>query len=445
MGKLKILVTEDDALARKIMAKNLSEHETDFASDKKSALARIKGGAYDICFLDLLLGENDDYSGLALIPEAKTRGFYSVVISSSNDEDIIEKAYAAGADDFYVKGNENTAIKEVLTRFLNSRKIALDAKKMFSEEFVTEDPETRNAVLETLKNASTGLPALILGPTGTGKTTLAWLIHRYSGRKGPFVDINCASYNEELLEIELFGHSKGAFTGASEKRSGKLKEADGGTLFMDEIGSMSPAMQSKLLKAVEEKSFYPVGSDRKESSDFRIISATLEDPEKLIKEGKLRFDLFQRISGLKIRLKPLKDRKNDILPLINFFMKGKKKMSFAPDAAKFLAFYDWPGNVRQLKNLSDLLSVCGGRILEGDIKKHLKAESPAEDRRSCIRERRELALEKGLEELLDSVGYEIISEELAVNGGKATLAIKNLKISTRRFYSLLKKFGDGGK
>lgn len=444
MGKLKILVIEDDALARKIMASNLSEHETDFASDKKNALTKIKKCFYDICFIDLLLAETDDYSGLAIIPKAKEKGFYCVVISSSNSQEIIEKAYIAGADDFYVKGNENTAIKDVIARFLNSRRISINSDRIFSEEFFTCDKETKTSILELLKNASTNIPVLILGPTGTGKTTLAYLIHKYSGRKGPFVDINCAAYNEELLEIELFGHSKGAFTGASDKRHGRLKEADCGTLFMDEIGSMSLSMQTKLLKAIEEKSFYPVGCDKKESSDFRIISATLEDPERLIKEGKLRFDLFQRLSGIKIKLKPLKERKEDILNLVNFFTKSKRKLFFSPDALKFLSFYDWPGNIRQLKTIVDLLLAdCAGKITEENIRKKLTQE-PACSMPTTPQDHKDrimLAREKGLEEVLDRLGYEIISAELTANGGKATKAIKNLKISTRRFYSLVKKFG----
>lgn len=446
MGKLKILVVEDDALARKIMAKNLSEHETDFASDKKSALTKIKKSSYDICFIDLLLGESDDYSGLKILPKAKESGFYCVVISSSNSQEIIEKAYSAGADDFYVKGNENTAIKEVLTRFINSRKIAVNSDRIFSEEFFANDKETRDSVLELLKNASANLPVLILGPTGSGKTTLAYLVHKYSGRRGPFVDINCAAYNEELLEIELFGYSKGAFTGALDRRTGKLKEANGGTLFLDEIGTMSLSMQSKLLKAIEEKSFYPVGCDKKESSDFRIISATLEDPERLIKEGKLRFDLFQRLSGLKIKLKSLKERKEEILHLVNFFTKGKKKLFFSPDALRFISLYDWPGNIRQLKTLIEVLTAdCKGKISERDVKKKLieKPDYLFPYDAHASQDRLIQARSIGLEEFLDKIAYEIVKQELASNGGKATATIKNLKISTRRFYSLLKKFTNG--
>lgn len=231
----------------------------DFAADRAAAERKLKAGHYDICFIDLLLGENDDYSGLKLIPLAVAKGIYSVVMSSCDTEETIGKAYALGCKEFYVKGNDEANISLIIARYLQDDG-GKKAQAVFSKDFITNDPATRAIVVEALKYAATQLPILILGPSGTGKTTLAELLHRHAGREGAFVAINCATYTEELLEAELFGYKRGAFTGAHENRKGKLAQAAGGTLFLDEIGAMSQTMQLKLLKAIEEKSFYPLGA-----------------------------------------------------------------------------------------------------------------------------------------------------------------------------------------
>ena len=291
MDKLKILIIEDDKLAQDILADNLAGQTVDFAGDKTAAERKLKAERYDICFIDLMLGENDDYSGLKLIPLAVSKGIYSVVMSSCDTEDTISKAYALGCKEFYVKGNEKSNVAAIIARYLQGD-AGKKAKNVFTTGFITNDPATRSTITEALKYAPTHLPILILGPSGTGKTTLAKLLHEHSGRTGEFTAINCAAYTEDLLEAELFGYKKGAFTDAKETRKGKLAQADKGTLFLDEIGSMSHNMQTKLLKAIEEKSFYPLGADKPEYSDFRVISATLEDMQKLLAEQKLRFDFF---------------------------------------------------------------------------------------------------------------------------------------------------------
>lgn len=281
MDRLKILVIDDDRLARDIMADNLAGQAMDFAGDKPTAERKLKAGHYDICFVDLMLGENDDYSGLKLIPLAVSKGIYSVVMSSCETEETISRAYALGCKEFYVKGNERANITAIIARYLQGG-AGKKVDGVFSEDFITNDPATRSMVAEALKHASTSLPMLLLGPSGAGKTTLAELLHKHSGRDGSFVAMNCAAYTEELLEAELFGYKKGSFTDAHENRKGKLAQADKGTLFLDEIGAMSQKMQVKLLKAIEEKSFYPLGADKPEYSDFRVISATLEDVHVLV-------------------------------------------------------------------------------------------------------------------------------------------------------------------
>lgn len=353
ISKLKVLVAEDDALSRKVISMQLRGHEVDFAHDAGAGRRMIEKGGHDICFIDIQLGPREDKSGLTLVPVASKAGAYTVIMTGHDSEAMVERAYELGCDDFYVKGNEAENVQAVLTRFARKRR-AESEDRLFQDLFVTEDPATREAVTGVLRYAASDIPVMILGPSGAGKTSLAEVIHGRSGRRGQFVSLNCAAYTEELLEAELFGYRKGAFTGAAEARKGKFLMADGGTLFLDEIGAMSAAMQAKLLKAVEEKTFYPLGSDRPEKSSFRLISATLEDLPTLVQKGSFRFDLLQRVQGVTIALKPLAARVCDVLPLISFLTRGKRRLSFDEDAKRELLRYGWPGNVRELKKFTDL-------------------------------------------------------------------------------------------
>jgi len=441
MEKLDILVLEDDKLAQKVMSAHLAGQNIDLAGDLKTALKKIESGKYDIGFFDLMLGPDDDYSGLKAIAAAAARGIHCVVVSSSDSEEIIDQAYTLGANDFYAKGNEESNVADILRKYLQNRKAA-GAKDIFSSSFITCDPETRAAAAEALKYAPTELPILILGPSGTGKTSLAKILHEHSGREGAFVSINCSAYTEDLLEAEMFGHKKGAFTGAHETRKGRLLEAHKGTLFLDEIGTMSLGMQTKLLKAIEERSFYPLGSEKPEHSEFRIISATLEDPQALIAQGKMRFDLFQRIHGYTINLKPLTRRTGDITPLVQHFTKGGRRLAFTPEARAYMENYSWPGNVRELKKFVDLISSGPeGRADLAAVQKHLKGREGSQPAPSHDGDLYAYALANGLEAALEKVSSEIINRNLKENEGKRTKTMADLKISTRLLYSALKRQG----
>jgi len=449
MDKLNIFVLEDDKLAQKVMAASLSAHNVDMAGDLKTALKKLETGKYDIGFFDLMLGPGDDYSGLKAIPKAAEKGLYTVVVSSSDSDAMIDRAYELGATDFYAKGNEQTNIADILHKFIQNRKAA-GARDIFTSGFITGDPETKAAVGEALKYATAELPIMLLGPSGTGKTSLAKVLHEHSGREGAFVAINCSAYSEDLLEAELFGYRKGAFTGAADSRKGRLLEAHRGTLFLDEIGTMSLNMQMKLLKAIEERSFYPLGSDKPEHSEFRIVSATLEDPQALIAQGKMRFDLFQRIHGYTINLKPLMRRPGDIHLLIAHFTRTGRRLSFTTEARRLLENYSWPGNVRELKKMIDLLtSGAGGRVDAALLGKHLKsqgAQAAAAQPGQAAKPADDLyayALHHGLEAALHKVSSDIINRNLQENGGNKTRTMAALKISTRLLYSSLKKTEHG--
>ena len=445
MEKLNILVLEDDKLAQKIMASRLAAHNVDLAGDLKTVLKKIEANNYDLGFFDLMLGPDDDYSGLRAIAAAAAKNIYAVVVSSSDSDEIIDRAYELGAGDFYAKGNEESNVTEILRKFIQNRKAAGRAD-IFTSSFITGDPETKAAAGEALKYAPTELPILILGPSGTGKTSLAKVLHEHSGREGAFVAINCSAYGEDLLEAELFGYRKGAFTGAADSRKGRLLEAHKGTLFLDEIGTMSLGMQTKLLKAIEERSFYPLGSEKPEHSEFRVISATLEDPQDLIAKGKMRFDLFQRVHGYSINLKPLAARKDDVFLLAQHFTKGGKRLSFTAEARAWMEDYTWPGNVRELKKFIDLLSSGeGGRVGLDTVQKHLKGGQGAPSRAPEAGGGPDAiyadALNRGLEAALEKISDEVIARNLRENSGKKTKTLEDLKISTRLLYATIKRLG----
>ncbi|MDX6769074.1 MAG: sigma-54 dependent transcriptional regulator [Elusimicrobiota bacterium] len=446
--KLKILIVEDDPLSRKLVEGELRGHAVDFAVDLASGRKKIAAGGHDICFIDLKLGDKDAASGLELVPLAAKSGAYCVVMSAHDSDAVVQKAYELGCDDFYAKGNEEENVSSVVARFLRKRPEEGE-DRLFKDLFVTEDAATKVAVGEALKYAASDVPIMILGPSGTGKTSLAEVIHGRSGRRGAFVAMNCADYaTEDMLEIELFGYRKGAFTGAGDGRKGKLLLADGGTLFLDEIGSMSPAMQSRLLKAIEERSFYPVGSDSLVKSRFRVISATLENPQSLVKRGRMRFDLLQRVQGLTIELKPLARRKDDVLPLIAFFTRKGRRLAFADDAKELLLRHEWPGNVRELKKFVEL-AVAGepGRVTADAARRVLALTRAAESSDGFLTETQyREALSEGLSAAVARFEGEAIRRSLAENAGRKDKAAQDLRIAAKVIDAHLKRSdGPGGR
>lgn len=239
---------------------------------------------------------------------------------------------------------------------MDKLKIQIKDDAIFRSSFISRDRQTRHSIKKALSYAMAGRPAIILGPSGSGKTGLARIMHERSCGKGEFVEINCAAYSGDLLETELFGCRKGAANAGDNTRKNRLLKADGGTLFLDEIGAMSHGLQTKLLKAMEEKTFYPAGAGTREHSDFRLISATSEDLQKLFDSGKMRLELFQLVHRFTVTLKPLAGRKCDILPLIGHFTGPKRRLVFSKEAKEFLLGYKWRGNTRELKRFTDMIS-----------------------------------------------------------------------------------------
>lgn len=432
---MKVLIVDDEKLARLNILNQLDSNFTIIESNSyEDALRKIEHHTFDICYIDLKLDDSKELLGLKLIPLSIKRGFYTVVMTSIEDEQVAEMAYDLGCQDVYNKGNESEHISETLNRYFLC-KDSFTEGYLFKDVIQTGNKKYKDELKKLLKIIPTEIPICLLGESGTGKSHLARAIHELSKRKGNFVELNCATFSGDTLKSELFGHCKGSFTGAVADKIGKLFEANNGTLFLDEIGSMTLEMQEGLLKAIEEKVFYPVGSNKVVKSEFRVICATLDNLESLIKSGKFRFDLFQRISGYTFTQPSLRNRKEDILPLIKTKLQGSRKIIFKEDAKAILENYEWPGNIRELFRFSEVISLSNNGVIKAeDVIEFTRSSTFKRDRSLLNDDHYELIKKIGLKEFLDLFSREAIAKSLAENGNGARLAIKELKISSATFY-----------
>lgn len=326
---------------------------------------RLKGGESGIKLLSWFRSEEAD------VPVIMVTGYGSI-------ESAID-AMKRGAAEYVLKPVDNETLLEIVNRNLELARLRKDnsfLKKellsaVYGHDIITQDPEMRRIIsqLDTVKNSTAAI--LLSGESGTGKEVLARYIHFTGDRRdGPFVSINCAALSEDLLLSELFGHEKGAFTGAVERKLGKFELADKGTLFLDEIGDMSPGIQAKLLRVLEEDSFERVGGTRRITVDIHVIAATNQNLRELIVSRKFRGDLFYRISTVEIHLPPLRERRGDIPLLADYFRRNyaaqyKKNIDgISPYLMEQWQAYDWPGNIRELQNaVHQKVLMCGGGVL----------------------------------------------------------------------------------
>jgi len=305
------------------------------------------------------------------------------------------------------------------------------------EDMLGISPQMQAVFAFIRKVAGTNAPVLLLGESGTGKEMAAAAIHRRSARKdGPFVAINCNAIPENLLESELFGHEKGAFTGAHIQRKGMMETASGGTLFLDEIGELPAAIQVKLLRFLQEQRFQRVGGRQEIQIDTRLVAATNADLKQLIDSGKFREDLYFRLAVVTIRLLPIRERGEDILFLAREFLQryaaqsGRTKLVFAPDALRAMSHYLWPGNVRELQNRVKraVIMASGSRVTAKDLELE-QHQDVASSSATTLKHARE------------EVEREMIKEALKKNSGKITSAAAELGISRPTLYELIEKLG----
>lgn len=440
MKALKILIVDDERISRFNIKVQLDKSYLIFEADNfNDAKKIIEKEILDICFIDLNLDNSSKLLGLELISLTASKGIYPVVMSSHSTDAVIKEAYDLGCKDYYCKGNEKDNVVSTINRFFMVRD-SFTEKNLLSEFLPTKNVEQQKIYNRLIPVLKTNFPICILGETGTGKTYMAETIHRTSRCEGPFISINCAAIQDSLLESELFGHVKGAFTGASEPKQGVLARANNGTLHLDEVGAMSLSMQSKLLTAIESGEFYPVGSDKKVKSKFRLISSTQDDIEALILAKKFKFDLYQRICGFTIRLLPMRQRKEDILPVLKSQISLNRRIVFSPEAKELIENYRWPGNLRELVRFSDLISMTGAGVIGADEVKLFFEDSKNSEKELVSDNDYERMIEVGgLNPYLEEVAKAMMEKAYKKNGNKVRNSCADLKITYKRFYRYFNK------
>ncbi len=370
----KILIIEDEAAIRRVLKKIISEENSTYqveeAEDGLQGLEMIMKQEYDLILCDIKMPKMDGVEVLEKVKKINSE-VPIVMISGHGDLDTAVNTMRLGAFDYISKPPD-------LNRLLNTVRNALDRKILVVEnkrlkkkvsknyEMIGESSAIAHIKIMIEKVAPTDARVLITGPNGTGKELVAHWLHEKSDRfKGTMIEVNCAAIPSELIESELFGHVKGSFTGANKDRAGKFEAANGGTIFLDEIGDMSLSAQAKVLRALQENKISRVGSDKDIKVDVRVLAATNKDLKKEIAEGRFREDLYHRLAVILIKVPALNDRREDIPLLIDFFAQkiakeqGGAKKPFSKAAVELLQAYDWTGNIRELRNVVERLIILG--------------------------------------------------------------------------------------
>jgi DNA-binding NtrC family response regulator len=384
MGR--ILIADDHDAIRRGLVRGLTEagHEVDEASNGNAAIERLHDGYYDVVLSDLKMGGSDGMDVLrttrALHPTTAV-----ILMTAFGTVNTAVEAMKIGAFDYVQKPFEIEEMEVKIEKALEVRRLKTEIEYLRDaqqdrydfDRIVGSSPALQRVLDIVKKVAKSNTTVLIRGETGTGKELIAGAIHHNSLRTSRnFVKVNCAALQENLLESELFGHEKGAFTGADKQRIGRFEQSDGGTLFLDEIGDMSASTQAKILRVLQEHEFERLGGTRTLRVDVRLIAATNRDLPAMVQAGHFREDLYYRLNVVSIEMPPLRERKDDIVPLANTFIRKfsaelKKKIDgLETDAQKLLMRYNWPGNIRELENTIEraMLLAEGRAIAGGDLR-----------------------------------------------------------------------------
>ncbi|MFZ4436395.1 MAG: sigma-54-dependent transcriptional regulator [Flavobacterium psychrophilum] len=377
----KILIIEDEAAIRRVLTNILSEESSAYlveeAANGLEGLEKVKASDYDLILCDIKMPKMDGVEVLDAVKKIKPE-IPMVMISGHGDMETAIQTMRMGAFDYISKPPDLNRLLNTVRNALDKKQLVVEntiLKKMVSQQF---DMIGYSAPIENIKNiiakvAPTEARVLITGANGTGKELVARQLHAQSERAAaPLIEVNCAAIPSELIESELFGHVKGAFTSAVKDRAGKFEAADGGTLFLDEIGDMSLSAQAKVLRALQESMISRVGADKDIRVNVRVVAATNKDLKKEIEAGRFREDLYHRLAVILIPVPTLNDRRDDIPLLLSHFAtkiaqeQGNAPKEFSAAAIELLQAYDWTGNIRELRNVVERLIILGGNEISAD-------------------------------------------------------------------------------
>ena len=475
----RVLIIDDDFEICETMESLVErlDHEGAHAHTLEKGLRMARTTAYDVVFLDVRL---PDGNGLDILPDlmALSEPPEVIILTGRGDPDGAELAIKGGVWDYLLKPSGVGEISLTLGRALKYRQEKAGKDRCEPEEFtevVGVSPSIKASCRLMAQAARSDSNVLITGATGTGKELFASAIHANSARKdGRFVVVDCAGLTESLVESTLFGHCKGAFTGAEADRIGLVKLADGGTLFLDEVGEMPLSLQKAFLRVLQERRFRPVGGTREETSDFRLVAATNRDLDEMVEKGEFRSDLLFRIKTMRIHLPPLRERPEDILALARFRVRqlceryGMEEKDFGSDFSAMLDGYAWPGNVRELFNILERAVVTAGdektlfgmhlprtmriQVAKAQIRRmtgdELVGREPDQGESLGVRkigqEIFEDIFDRQLPSLREFKGVAervYLSELVRQSGGDLSRIINVSGLSRSHFYSLLKKYG----
>jgi len=436
----RVLVVDDEPKLGKLVSEALAldGHAVTRAGGGRAALAELQKEAFEIVVADLRM---PDVDGLAVLQAARARipPAEVILMTAHATAESAVAAMKAGAADYLIKPFAFEELRLRVQRLADQRAAHRKADRLverLTPGLVAESAAMKEVLAAARRVAATDASVLLLGESGTGKNQLARLIH-YSGKRAaaPLVEVHCAALPEALLESELFGHEKGAFTGAHERKIGHLAAADTGTLFLDEIGEVTPATQVKLLRFLQEREFVPVGSTQTRKVDVRVVAATNRDLDHAVKAGTFREDFYYRLNVFAIHLPPLRDRREDILPLADRFLssRGVPPSRLSAAARDRLHDHAWPGNVREMENALERALILAGDDEIGA--EHFGRLGRASERSEMRGQRAADVLREGFN--LDDFERELIDAAIERAGGNKAAAARLLGITRRRLYSTI--------
>ena len=440
MSRLLIIDDDPNTLASLARAFRMAGHEATVADHAARALELVRSQSFDLIFSDVVMPDKD---GITLLEEMRAAGVTTPVVMMSGQAtlDMAVRATKLGAHDFLEKPLSTDKLLLTVETVLKLKRLEEENRelraKLGRHEIVWKSEPMRRVMAQVERVAVGESRVCILGESGTGKELIARAVHEKSARHdGPFVALNCAAVPSELIESELFGHEKGAFTGAAVRHTGKFEQAHKGTLFLDEIGDMPPVMQAKLLRVLEEGEIERVGGSGAQRVDVRVVCATHRNLEDHVKAGAFRQDLYHRIYVFPIFLPPLRDRKDDIAELVEHFsgmiseINGWKPKAFTAEAIHTLAKHSWPGNVRELRNAVErLLLLSDGEVDQATVRDVLPQASEKS------RPAGPLAV------LMDAYERETIQAELARARNNMTEAARSLGLERSHLYKKCTQLG----